>query len=114
MTFSVMFLNRLTQKYLEFVINMNLAVGSTFFPDFRYNLTFLVQHLRGIDRQITCRTSGKLGIARIPRIAACYLLRTGYLLGLFVNAEDGGCMFPERSVILNGLHGVIFQKIYTS
>jgi hypothetical protein len=36
----------------------------------------------------------------------------GFLLGLFFNPEDGGDMNPpKRRLTLDGLHGVIFQKI---
>jgi hypothetical protein len=35
-----------------------------------------------------------------------------FFLGLFFDPEDGGdVILPKRLLILNGLHGVIFQKI---
>jgi hypothetical protein len=45
-----------------------------------------------------------------PLVATCF--RAGFLLGLFLDPDDGGDIFL-RNVwsALNGLHGVISQKI---
>jgi hypothetical protein len=41
-----------------------------------------------------------------------YLLHAGFLLGLFVDPEDGGDMFlGEVDRFSTGLHGVIFKNI---
>jgi hypothetical protein len=34
----------------------------------------------------------------------------GFLLGLFLDPEDGGDIPPKRRLAFNGLHGVISQK----
>jgi hypothetical protein len=44
-----------------------------------------------------------------PLFAICF--HAGFLLGLFVDPEDGVDMFPpKRRLTLNRLHGVISQK----
>jgi hypothetical protein len=40
--------------------------------------------------------------------SGCYLLRAGFLSGLFFDSENGGDMFLWN---INGLHGIISQKI---
>jgi hypothetical protein len=45
-----------------------------------------------------------------PLLATCF--QAGFLVHLFLDLEDGGGMFPpECRLTVNGLHGVISQKI---
>jgi hypothetical protein len=42
-------------------------------------------------------------------LATCF--QAGFLLSLFFHPEDGGDVPPKRRLTLNGLQGVIFQKM---
>jgi hypothetical protein len=52
---------------------------------------------------MTPPSSGSKNKAR--KKSACHLLHADFLLGLFLDPEDGGNMF-----LFNGLHGVISHK----
>jgi hypothetical protein len=42
---------------------------------------------------------------------ACYMLQVGFLLGLFMDPEDGSDVFAQNFVLtFNGLDGIISQK----
>jgi hypothetical protein len=42
-------------------------------------------------------------------LATCF--QAGFLLGLFLDYENGGDVPPKRPLKFNGVHGVISQKI---
>jgi hypothetical protein len=44
-------------------------------------------------------------------VQSCHQLHACFLLGLFFDAEDGGDVPPKRRLTINGLHGVMSQKI---
>jgi hypothetical protein len=71
---------------------------------------FSVESLQTVRKNISPQHSGLTNKPSKKSALLGLCFQAGFLLGLFLNPEDGDVP-PKRRLIFKRLHGIIFQKI---